>query len=314
MKNCFSTLFFLACFYFTNAQSYEFSETTGTYANLEGSLILENADFDNDNFNNLDLTGETMAFFGLDFNFGGITTYAIQPLGNVRVDNDSSAVLLDALRAISLYPIDETSKLSYLIDGEPGALIVKVEWQNMTLTDEAVNNFVNFQIWVYQETGVIEFRYGPRSKSNFSLESPVYVGLLYAPDDFFGVYEKIWISGEIGDLVIDTAPINVYEPIAGVPEEGTIYRFTPTFPLATSEGADHELNFNLVPNPTNHRVRIMGVGQRINSILVYDNKGSEVMHVKNADQLHTEHLEPGVYFVTVETSDGTATKRLVVSH
>ena len=308
-----AALFFLAFLHLAKGQSYEFSESTGTYTNLIGSIILEDADFDNDNFNNLDLTGETIAFFGLDFNFGGINTYAVQPLGNVRVDNDSSAVLLDALRALNLYPIDESSKLSYLIDGEPGALIVKVEWQNMTLTEEVANNFVNFQIWVYQETGVIEFRYGPRSKSNFSLDNPVYVGLLYAPDDFSGLYEKIWVSGEIDDLVIDTTPISMYEPIAGVPEDGTIYRFTPTFPLATSDASTPDLDFTLAPNPARDRVKIMGLKHKVLSVRVYGIEGKVVMQSDNALQLNTEHLEAGVYFVTIETNKGTATDRLIIS-
>jgi len=299
----------------SQGQSYTFSELTGTYSDLTESIILEDADYDDENFLLIDITGETIPFFGLDFNFGGITTYAVQPLGNVRVDNDSSAVLLDALRSLGIYPLDETTKLSYQIDGAPGSHIIKVEWKNHTLTFGEPGNIINFQIWVYQETGLIEFHYGPRSESNASdlpEEDPLYIGLLYAPDDFLDLYEKIWISGEIDDVQIDLEPINNYEPMLGVPDEGTIYRFTPTF-LSTQNYPGKEMlsDFVLAPNPAIESVTIQNLPEAILTVDVLNTQGKLVRQFSASNQLEISDLESGIYFIRVETDSYIGIKRLI---
>jgi len=299
----------------SQGQSYTFSEFTGTYSDLTESIILEDADYDDENFNNIDIEGETIPFFGLDFNFGGITTYTVQPLGNVRVDNDSSAVLLDALRSLGIYPLDETTKLSYQIDGAPGSHIIKVEWKNHTLTFGEPGNIINFQIWVYQETGLIEFHYGPRSESNASdlpEEDPLYIGLLYAPDDFLDLYEKIWISGEIDDVQIDLEPINNYEPMLGVPDEGTIYRFTPTF-LSTQNYPGKEMlsDFVLAPNPAIESVTIQNLPEVILTVDVLNTQGKLVRQFSASNQLEISDLESGIYFIRVETDSYIGIKRLI---
>lgn len=299
----------------SQGQSYTFEELSGEYSDLTESIILEEADYDNDYFLNLDIEGETIPFFGLDFNFGGITTYAVQPLGNVRVDNDSSAVILDGLRSLGIYPLDETTKLSYQIDGEPGSHIIKVEWKNHTLTQGEPNNFFNFQIWVYQETGVIEFRYGPRSESNgsgFTDEDLLFIGIFYSPDTFTSVYEKLWISGEIDDLEIDEEPVLGFDNILGVPAEGTIYRFTPTF-LSTQNYPGKELlsDFVLAPNPAVESVSVQGLPEAIMNVDVMDTRGKLVKQFSSAHELEISDLESGIYFIRVETESYIGIKRLV---
>jgi len=299
----------------SQAQSYTFEELTGAYSDLQGSTIIENANYDDDSFHFIDLEGETISLYGLDFDFGGITTFVIQALGNVRIDNDSSAILLDGLRSLEINSIDGTSQLSYLFDGEPGSYVIKTEWKNHTLLSGDEGNFFNFQIWVYQETGVIEFRYGPRSDDNalgVTEENGPYIGIAYAPDNFFFYYEKLWLSGEIDDLQIEEDPNTLFDTMLGIPAEGTIYRFSPTFLSAHFASGKEELkHFTIAPNPASASILIQGLPEPITRLFIMDLQGRVIAQYAESDQIDVSSLDSGIYMILVETQSYRGVKRFV---
>lgn len=299
----------------SQAQSYTFEELNGEYYDLQGAAVIEDTDYQNDAFHFIDIEGETINLYGLDFNFGGITTYVLQTLGNVRIDNDSPAIILDGLRSPHMDVINETSQLSVLVDGEPGSYVIKAEWKNHTLLVGEPGNFFNFQIWVYQETGVIEFRYGPRSDNNasgYTDENGPFIGIFYAPDNFLSVYEKLWISGEISDLQFDQNPTNNFDRMLGVPAEGTIYRFTPTF-LSTNDNSDKEVitEFVLLPNPATNSVLIQGFSEPVLKVDIRNIQGKVIGQFSNANQIDISGFDSGVYIIRVETKSYIGVQRLV---
>src|SRR5690554_3055563 len=63
------------------------------------------------------------------------------------------------------------SPLSYLTEGEPGARITKIEWNNVGFIGEIItSDFINFQLWVYEGSNIVEYRYGP-SQINYPQNS-----------------------------------------------------------------------------------------------------------------------------------------------
>jgi len=315
MKKFYPGILVLLVTVYSQAQSYTFEELSGDYSDLDGSTIIQDANYEDDSFHFIDLEGETIALYGLDFNFGGITTFVIQALGNVRIDNDSSAILLDGARSLDMNILDETSQLSYLIDGEPGTYVIKTEWRNHTMLTGTQGNFFNFQIWVYQETGVIEFRYGPRTGDNtlgITDENGPYVGIAYAPDNFFFYYEKLWLSGEIDDIHIEENPTALFERMLGIPTEGTIYRFTPTF-LSTQDHFDKEelKDFAIAPNPATESIVIQGVPEPILKVDILDLQGKVISQFSNSSQIDISALDSGIYIIRVETQSRQGVKRFV---
>ena len=308
-----SLLLLIACF--SQAQSYTFEELSGEYSDLSGSTIIDDTDYQNDAFHPIDIEGETISLYALEFNFGGITTFVLQTLGNVRIDNDSSAIILDGLRSLDMNIIDETSQLSYLIDGEPGSYIIKAEWKNHTLVSGETGNFFNFQIWVYQETGIIEFRYGPRSDNNasgYTEDTGPFIGILYAPDNFFSYYEKLWLSGEIDDYQIEEDPSSNFERMSGIPSEGTIYRFTPTFLTSLVYPDKEEVHeFAIVPNPATESILIQGAPEPILRVDILDLRGKVVGQYFNSNQIDIAKLDSGIYMIRIETHSYKGVKKLV---
>ena len=68
-------------------------------------------------------------------------------------------------------------------------------------------------------------------------------------------------------------------------------------------------DINIYPNPTTGIVNIEAEG--LNKVVVYDVTGRMMMSVANESTIDISNLEAGVYFFSVETTNGSAMKKLV---
>lgn len=276
---------------------YSFSETTDTYTELTGATKITPAFFSTGAFHDLPLMGKQFKIYDLVFTFGGIQTFAMQPNGVARIDNDSSLIIIDALFTF-LDSIDNTSELSYKIEGNNGNHIVKMQWKNLKLRGGDPNNFVNCQIWVHQKTGVIENRYGPSSADNqvgFTSNIGPQVGIFYSPDNFSTMYSKLWVNGHPNSLTLDSNKTFSFNRMQAVPPQGTVYRFTPRFGALSSKEIKKE-SFAVFPNPTNTGISfsVPLTGQIINSL------GKTILSFSNQKTINIEQFATGVYTIILE--------------
>lgn len=173
----------------------------------------------------LDLGGEKFTFFGRPFTLKDSLTMGVTGFGNLRVDDSTSMVIIDAL-FVSLDTLNETSKILYAVEGTPGDRIVKVEWQNAGLENADTTHSYNFQAWVYQRSGVIEFRYGPTGTGVITTGGP-WVGAFLSPPDVSSMTEKIWIGGDPTKPKLDTSRTVKFPRLSRFPDNGTVYRLIP---------------------------------------------------------------------------------------
>jgi len=293
-------------------QHYVFTQDTLSYSELSGATIIASPDFANDKLTTLPMTGKTYHFFGLDFTFGGLSTMAVQTYGDMRIDNDSSTVIIDGVFGF-LDSLDSNTSLSWKIDGQPGNEVLKTQWKNVGLANGQAGNYANFQIWLYQKSGIIELRYGPRSASNasgFTNATGPYAGVFYSNDLFTTLYEKCWLFGTPANIQVDSAQNFSFKALLGVPDDGTVYRFTPkayldtlTPPTAVQEPLLRE--FGLYPNPGTGIVHLDVPSGNILSVMVTDISGRQVLNPEccPANHIDISSLAPGFYRVTVLTRD-----------
>jgi hypothetical protein len=291
---------------FTFAQnSYSFNETTETYNELSGATVIKSTDFGSSGFYNLPVTGEVYKLYDVRFKFGGILTFAVQPNGNVRIDNDSSLIIVDAAFTF-LDSIDNTSEISYKIEGTSGSQIVKVQWKNLKIRDGQANNFVNFQIWIHQKSGIIENRYGkssPGNQNGFPPTTGPQVGIFYSPDNFSGIYEKQWINGHHTAPTLDTSKNYSFRAMQGVPPEGVVYRFTPRFSTLSTKALIKN-TLKVYPNPASETVTLSAASTG----KVVDMTGKTAVSFSNQTNINISTLPKGVYMLILQNG---ATRKVV---
>jgi hypothetical protein len=304
--------------------SYTFSKITGnTYTDLSGDIAVPASGFDPNSglFTIPGIQGETFNFFKTSFTIGGLTAMSMGENPFLRIENDSSLVIVDVAFTYA-DTIDASSKKSYLLAGSPGSLTVALQYKNLTLQYGQPGNFINGQIWYFQQTGVIELRYGPRSTNNATgfnnIQGPN-IGIFYSPLNFSGCYEKLWCEGSSFGPVLDSAANYGFDAMGGVPAEGIIYRFTPrTQTVSTVSVVERSVAnaLQVLPNPAKGLVTIKGTTDGY-QLVVYDLLGKCVKSTQTAGRdltLDVTELENGCYYLHIQNSHMRVVKKLVVDH
>ena len=300
-------------------QYYQFVQSTDPYVELSNDSIITTPRFDDDLLTVISLNQLTFNFFGNDFLFDNDAYFAIQTNGNLRIEDDSLAVIIDGLFT-DLDSIDLNTKLSWKVTGPPGDKLVKVQWKHVQLASGVPGNFANFQIWVYQQTGIIEFRYGERSNSNasgFGGNGPN-VGAFYANNTFTQLLEKLWISNDPASPTLDTNQVFFFPKLTGVPEEGTVYRLIPRHLTAGLESKVNQTNIHVFPNPVSDQL-ILDIGENnsIKDIQIIDTNGKviqEELFNLSEEKLDVSNLINGTYVIHLNTKTGQMKQKIVVSH
>lgn len=300
---------------------YRFEVKTDTYTELVNDIPLSQMVFaTGDPVEIKDVHGETFSFFNESWSMDTLTTgILVFPNALVEVVKDSNFIICDGLLRF-LDSIDNTSKISYKLDGASGSKILKVQWKSLKLRTGQAGNFVNLQIWLYQ-SGVIEYRYGPASASNasgYTQATGPSIGISYSPFDLSPIFEKIWIYGTPPNITIDSAKNGNFPNIWGVPSNGTVYSFAPKN-LSVST-IDNSEGFSVYPNPANTVLNIskQAFGTPVRTTLI-DMQG-KVMAEYLLDGQTKEHsisiaaLPNGIYEILLQTKQQTTVRKIEIRH
>jgi hypothetical protein len=289
----------------TLANDYTFSMTTGTYSNLTGAISVNNGELWDDaeyklpigfSFQLYDIIIDSL-YFGLGY--GGIVSsvidsnymaeYAIIPF---------EADLIDRGEIVGT----SQSPISYTVEGAFGTRILKLEWNNAGFFEEGdvsgtLNDFINFQLWLYEGSNTIEFHYGPHMITdpdiNYFGDPGAIIGLTG-----FNLLNAYLLSGPASNpVVVDTLDV-----ITGTPANGTIYRFQYNTNIGVD--ADHTLSsqVSVYPNPANGIFHLHYKGGIECPYQITDIAGKVIQQGMVKDEvtaLNISHQQKGIYFLTV---------------
>ncbi len=246
---------------------YDFTVFNDPYNDLVDPISVSNADVWDD--------PSYLVSIGFDVQlFDEITSVLAIMAPGAQVFNMNSANP-DSVQALTPYYADimnandsmSVSPISYQVEGPPGNGVFKLEWKNVGFYNEWTSsntymNTTNFQLWLYQNSSIIEFRYGPNTiKSgniiHFYPTGPLVMLAHNAAFDGSG-WQGLWcVSGDPNSPVISPAPSGTqplaFQALSAEPPSGTVYRFAPT---ALSMNEHAASNFRLWPTLTADRIHL----------------------------------------------------------
>jgi Secretion system C-terminal sorting domain len=208
------------------------------------------------------------------------------------------------------YDTASLSPLRYSIDGPPGYQIFKLEYANAGFYDEVngkgtANNIVNFQMWLYQGSNIIEYRFGPNnvpdSQTLQFLGGPL-IGLgTGAPNG--GGWQNFWILGGNPQepTISNWTDFNTMPTVLdGEPADSTVYRFAPTF-VGVEENNTTEI-FKIFPSVAENNIQLT-LKSNTTVANIYNSVGSLVFAApvtRGQQTLDIQALSPGSYIITIE--------------
>ncbi len=129
------------------------------------------------------------------------------------------------------------SPIKYKVTGNPGSRIFKLEFCNAGFYEEYVNyssteDSTNMQIWMYEGTNVLEYRFGPSSITHFADYFTMSgATVAYARDlDFMNTdFDVIYLlTGNTTAPTVDSFSMTHFASgFTTYPANGMVYRFTP---------------------------------------------------------------------------------------
>ena len=241
---------------------YVFEVDSADYIDLVGSTPLDDPGWDDPEF---------LVNLGFDFPFFGqmISELYQGGLGSMMAtpgENMGYNVLVPGLYDLADLPASQKdySQISWLTEGTSGDHIFKIEWQNCGFYEEVFEgdslapSRYNGQVWLYEATGTIEYRYG-LIDVQFEPESPfVTVGLARNVNESVGEGELYLLTGpESAPTLVQTIlELAGTSGVTSDPSWGRIYRFTPEVDAVDEAAAATLAQLSVYPNPATGPVQI----------------------------------------------------------
>jgi hypothetical protein len=298
--------------FFARAQSYTFSQTTGSYTNLPSPFVLSQPGWDAMSSYNL--------LIPFQFELDGTTESMLGISGNSQIGFQFGMRGISALLA-ELEDRNQPanpSPIGYQISGAPGQQILKIEWRNAG-TSNGGSEFANFQLWLYEGSNIIELHYGPSSLPAsgflyFPQMAPT-VGLVLATSTTAFTVSGIFLQGDpAAATAVTLNNTSTIPTLSAPPANGTIYRFAPSLVTGlTEKQPENALTF--YPNPATDLITVKGIQAETKGahLSITDLSGRTMMSetIPANGRVNIGKLAKGIYLTRITANGRSFSKRLI---
>jgi len=302
--------------------SYTLSTYTATYTELANPTLVEMNDHDEDTWDD--------PFFSVPFSFEfsianetfnstmQIGAGAMMAFGDIMNMEDSLIhifALTDDIVDGDFIEDLPSSEISYTTEGAVGNRIAKIQYQNVAFYEEvnspeaAAENRMNFQLWFYENGGIIEIHFGSSNIPNpeiafFGNPGPsVILAINLGIDEEDMDYGAIIMGDPTNPSLFDftsAPPDDLPTGLDGVPASARVYRLAPSSPLYVSDIRGSE--FSVYPAITQSSLWIKGGMEGSTNYRVMDITGKVVLSgkIQNQNSINVSGLNAGVYLISME--------------
>lgn len=164
--------------------------------------------------------------------------------------------------------IGSQSPILYKTEGNPGSRIFKLEWQNVGYYEEwanlgTFNNTLSFQVWLYETTNDVEYRFGSNTVKDFDVLHSLggaLVGIAKNVNIDTGTWEGLWLIG--GDPANPTVspysdPKSAPDPsilLSALPESGQVYHFDTG--IVSVEELTNNISLSIFPTTSDNIIHV----------------------------------------------------------
>lgn len=259
--------------------------------------------------------------------FGGIDSYGMECVFWEDFPPTPRSIISPSMHDIidGQFDVDgkADSDIRYLVEGNPGERIFKLEWSNVGFYNEDApySMRINNQMWLYEADNSIEFRYGPQTELNYDIILD-YFGVPIAFTKNIDFNEFTWVECQAltGDpqnpefiSLADYGAFEVADFLTAAPAEGVVYRFAP---LTVNVQEKQSNALKVYPNPASESIRVdVSTDFQQPRYVIYDHSGRQVLQGglnENSRLIDVSILSPGVYQLMVTDNQKADVTKLMI--
>lgn len=325
MKNCVSiiTLYFLMSFSFGQNIPYLMNTSQGDYQDLSNPISINNGEawtrlssypvYFNFDFDIMGQTYNSLNVKSGGLEFPGYGTKYLQ----VIFTPFGSYFLRDRGDTISMSPLE------YEIIGESGQQILKFQCENAGFEPwagfDTINDFINYQVWLFEEDDHIEIHFGPNS-SNYGITFSDFIDTKFVCNSPFA----FTIYGNANNPSFDWIDYSypTYYFLEGLPSDGIIYTIYPNPNYTNVKNLNNVSGLTVFPNPFQDYLVIKGQLEKeiFLDINIFDSFGRTCFQQsinitsKLVDQkIDLANLKHGIYILIIKDRNGQVLLRQLVN-
>jgi hypothetical protein len=207
---------------FAQTFSYQLTSTSVEYSPLsEPTFISNGSDWTNQRFK---------ISVGFNFNFLGqnFDSLYIETNGFIVFDKKRNYSIATFKGANCKKDTNDTySSMSYILSGNNGNKVLKIQFNNIGFVDHDPTELFSYQIWLYEQSGTVEFHTGPNNNQLYLEDGkPTLLGLINANQD---TETKAFLATGNPASPSGTSQVqnNGLSYLSTIPEEGRTFIFSP---------------------------------------------------------------------------------------
>lgn len=204
--------------------------------------------------------------------------------------------------------IQHQSKLYFWMDTVNGEQIFKIEWKNMGFKNCTVNDSLNMQVWMFERSNKVQFRYGKSNLTNPNMLNTVdtpFIGfdIDSEKDKYYGAF-----NGSNNNYTYTF--MNPSARIIGIPKEGTVIEIKANETTVNTSAKKLEKGLILMQNELMLKLKFSQEDIVIKNVELYNLNAESIL--KSTDmQLDVSMLPKGMYILKVETNKGVYTEKYI---
>lgn len=321
MKKLYICVFFLTFKFFAQTE-FEVITRSETYEDLDNPISLTNGQvWDDPDLViplGFDFVLSTNVFNTLyidsEFSLGAEVTLSSNDFDNSPIFVPTTLDYID--RGFSTNVSE--SEISYKSENGPDGKILKIQWKNVGFfDDETGEDFMNVQMWLYENLNKIEYHYGPLQINNVEEVYDSLGGTTVAVASSYDLLNDGFLDNAyfLTELPEDPTVLTILagqfldEPyvLSGTIPENTVYEFQNTT-LDISNFTD--LYFDLYPNPATDIINVKTELSKF-EIEIFNLLGQIVIKSSNDKEINISNLTEGAYLVRISSNNKTFTKKII---
>ena len=295
------------------AQDYTVEHSTTTYEPLVNANLLDEsnptiAPSGSDRYQAIPI--------GFDFIYHGYTFTSLKVGENGYVIFEQNGVFESFInifecRQMNFQDSTLLSPIYYEVSGDPGNQIFKLEFvKSGFVNDSQQDDYINYQLWIYEECNVFEFHFGDVSIDPAELD--LFFNNATAPFMGYGNNDPYFYYVMDGSLTAPNLIFNAFGSLDSIPNSNSVYTFRNCYLDIEEEKTN---SYSIYPNPTTDIVNITSDNKEVSELTILSLNGQIVytdhLTSSNSYSFNTDFLSPGIYVIEITSAKTTYSTKLV---